>query len=126
MASIILAMGVRTLIFGTAEGDLGTAELHPQVVQLIALSSVIAFFSWFWLRGGQTLGMQAWRIKLVGIDGQPPGIRQAMLRCLGAVVSAACFGLGYWWCIFDSRGRYWHDHLSGTDLVLVKKREKKV
>ena len=68
MASVALSMGVRSMIPGDSIGNLETAELHPQLVQLIALVSVIGFFSWFWLRNSQTLGMQAWRIKLVSIN----------------------------------------------------------
>ncbi len=33
-------------------------------------------------------------------------------------------GLGYLWCLVDRRGRYWHDYLSGTELILLPKREK--
>ena len=46
-------------------------------------------------------------------------------RCLGALLSAACLGLGYLWCLVDRRGRYWHDYLSHKELILLPKREKK-
>ena len=121
MASIALSMGVRTLIYGTAEGDMNQAALNPLLVQFIALVAVTAFFSWFWLRSGQTLGMQAWRIKLVSYRGETVSARQAIYRCLGAALSAGCLGLGYWWCLFDPRRRYWHDYLSGTELILLPK-----
>jgi uncharacterized RDD family membrane protein YckC len=124
MASVALSMGIRTLIYGTTEGDLATAELHPQLVQLIAVVAVCAFFSWFWLRNGQTLGMQAWRIKLVTMEGDRISARQSIIRCLGALLSAACLGLGYWWCLIDPQGRYWHDRMSGTELRLVAKNSK--
>ncbi|WP_116365206.1 RDD family protein [Parahaliea mediterranea] len=116
MLSVAIGMGIHSAIAG------GNAEpLHPQLVQLLALLTLFGFFSAFWLKSGQTLGMQAWRIKLVTSDGNTPGVVQALRRCLAAVLSAACFGLGYWWCLFDRRGRYWHDYLSGTELVLVDK-----
>lgn len=124
MASVALSMGVRTLIYGTAEGDISQAELNPHLVQLIAVVVVIGFFSWFWARSGQTLGMQAWRIKLVSLDASPVSIRQAVIRCLGAALSALCLGLGYWWCLVDPNRRYWHDYLSGTELILLPKPER--
>ena len=77
------------------------------------------FFSGFWLKSGQTLGMQAWRIKLEAFDGSAPTVRQVALRCLGAAVSAGCLGLGYFWCLVDGHHRYWHDYLSGTELRLL-------
>ena len=47
MASVALPMGVRTLIYGAAEGDINQAELNPHLVQLIAFVVVISFFSVF-------------------------------------------------------------------------------
>lgn len=121
---IMLNVGIAMAVHGAvAGGDAG--PLHPQLVQLIALLTVIGFFSAFWLKSGQTLGMQAWRIKLVASDGGSPGWSQSLRRSLGALLSAACLGIGYWWCLFDRRGRYWHDYLSGTELLLVDKPAKK-
>jgi uncharacterized RDD family membrane protein YckC len=118
MVSVALAMAVRAL-FGLGPSAEGIVRLNPYLVQLIAALTVMAFFSWFWLKNGQTLGMQAWRIKLVGFDGSPPGVLQVVRRCFGAALSAACLGLGYLWCLVDRNGRYWHDYLSATELVLL-------
>ncbi len=74
-------------------------QLHPQLVQLIAFSCVVAFCTAFWHKGGQTLGMQAWRVKLVDSTGVPPDVSRCVLRCIGALLSAACLGMGYWWCM---------------------------
>lgn len=124
MASVSVFMGVRTLLIGSpGEGEI--VQLNPLLVQLVALLTVIGFFCWFWIKSGQTLGMQAWRIKLVDSSGEKPSGRQALLRCLAAIPSAACLGAGYLWCLVDRRGRYWHDYLSGTELILLPKREKK-
>lgn len=116
MVNVAIGMGIHSAIAG---GE--AAPLHPQLVQLIVLLSIIVFFSAFWLKSGQTLGMQAWRVKLVATDGGRPTVMQSVRRCMGALISAACLGLGYWWCLFDRRGRYWHDYLSGTELMLVDK-----
>ena len=68
--------------------------------------------------------MQTWRIKLVDFKGGPPSIGKSILRCLGAFLSAACLGLGYLWCLVDRNHRYWHDYISGTELILLPNREK--
>lgn len=125
MASVALSMAVRSLIYGTTGEENSTAELNPQLVQLIAFVAVTTFFSWFWLRNGQTLGMQAWRIKLVSFRGESVTFQQAIGRCLAAALSVACLGIGYWWCLFDSNHRYWHDYLSGTELILLPKQQSK-
>ncbi len=121
MLAVAIVMGVQSLFTGAGAGDLGTPALHPQLVQLIAWLSAAAFFCGFWLKGGQTLGMQAWRIKLVAADGGEVTLRHAALRSIGATLSAAAFGLGYLWCLLDREGRYAHDHLSGTRLLLLPK-----
>lgn len=124
MASVALFLGGRTLLIGSpGEGEV--VQLNAYLVRLVALLTVFGFFCWFWIKNGQTLGMQAWRIKLVDFAGNKPGAWQSLLRCLGALLSAACLGLGYLWCLVDKHGRYWHDYISRTELVLVPKREKK-
>jgi len=98
--------------------------LHAHLVQLLTALSIVLFFTVFWLNGGQTLGMQAWRIKLVDFHGGPPTTGKALLRCLGALLSVACLGLGYLWCLIDHNSRYWHDYLSRTELILLPKQVK--
>ncbi|MEP5568292.1 MAG: RDD family protein [Halioglobus sp.] len=111
-----LALGV------TVQLSYGEQEvLNPYIGQALIVICLVGFYSAFWLKSGQTLGMQAWRIKLVSIEGQAPTFTQALLRCLGAVLSAGCFGLGYLWKLFDRNHRYWHDYLSGTELILLPK-----
>ncbi|CAA0087683.1 Uncharacterised protein [Halioglobus japonicus] len=95
--------------------------LNAHLVQLLTAVTVIGFFSLFWVKNGQTLGMQAWRIKLVDFRGAPPTFAKAVARCCGALLSAACLGLGYLWCLVDRNKRYWHDYLSQTELVLLPK-----
>lgn len=95
--------------------------LSAPTVQVLTAFSIIGFFCTFWLKSGQTLGMQAWRIKLVSFQGAPPTAGQAITRCLGALLSCACLGLGYFWCLFDRNKRYWHDYLSRTELILLPK-----
>ena len=99
--------------------------LNAHLVQLLTALSNVGFFSLFWLHGGQTLGMQAWRIKLVDFQGGPPTTGKALLRCMGACLSAACLGLGYLWCLVDRNHCYWHDYLSGTELILLPRQGKK-
>ena len=94
---------------------------HPLaeiLYQLYLLAIGYAFFAGFWLRDGQTLGMLAWRVKLVSSrDGGRTSFRQTLIRYLAAVLSWACLGLGFWWSLFDKEQKTWHDRLSGTELV---------
>jgi uncharacterized RDD family membrane protein YckC len=123
MVAVALATGLQ-LAVGNAPGGQGFEDtLHPQMVQLIALLTTTAFFSCFWLLKGQTLGMQAWRIRLCSFDGSPVTLKQCLLRCAGALVSLLPAGAGYLWCLVDNKGRYWHDYWSRTELELLPKRK---
>lgn len=75
-----------------------------------------AFFTGFWVHGGQTLGMKAWRIRLVADDGGPVRWTRGLLRCVVALLSWTCLGAGFWWALFDRERRTWHDRASGTRL----------
>ena len=79
------------------------------------------FFGGFWMRGGQTLGMRAWRLRLVSTDGSAVTPVSAALRYAGAWVSFAAAGLGFWWALIDQEKRTWHDRWSGTRIVRLPK-----
>jgi len=118
MLNTALAMGAHMLLTG---GDEEAQVLNAHIVQALAVLSCTAFYCGFWLIKGQTLGMQAWRIRLRSFTGKSITWRQALLRCLGALVSLLPAGAGYWWCLFDRNKRYWHDYWSGTELELLPK-----
>ena len=79
------------------------------------------FNAWFWVHGGQTLGMRAWRLRLTRADGGPITWRIAVMRFGSALLALAPLGLGYWWALFDKDKCAWHDRLSGTRLIVTPK-----
>ena len=98
---------------------------YQSVLQLVLLATVGLFFCWFWVRSGQTLGMQTWRLRIDDIDGGRISWRQALLRLLVACLSAACLGLGYAWILIDRDKRSWHDIASRSHVVLLPKPDQK-
>jgi len=119
MVVIALALGVVVKLSHGAQ-----QTVPPPLVWILVPLCPVGFYTAFWLTDGQTLGMQAWRIRLVGMDGAAPTLRQALLRCAGAALSFACAGLGYLWKFVDRRGLYWHDRLSGTRLELLPRKSR--
>ena len=99
------------------DGQVQTNPVFGLLLFALMCASAAAFFVWFWTRGGQTLGMLAWRIKAQSSDGGPLSLRQALLRFLCAWPSFFLFGLGYLWLYFDPRGDTAHDRLSKTRVV---------
>ncbi|MFT7130846.1 MAG: putative RDD family membrane protein YckC [Gammaproteobacteria bacterium] len=103
-------------------------ELSPLMTgfsfQIYLLAVTVLFFCWFWKTSGQTLGMQAWRLKLEDYDGQTPTILQCVVRLVAAFFSLLCLGAGYWWIWIDKDAMSWHDRLSKTRIIVLPKESK--
>lgn len=67
-----------------------------------------------WRRGGQTLGMRPWRLRVVAADGAPATTRALWLRYAVGTLSLLAAGLGFWWAWLDRDRLAWHDRASGT------------
>lgn len=96
---------------------------------------VSAYFLVSWLRGGQTLGMRPWHLRVTARDGTRPTLRQALIRVIVAGAPLALLALapvlglrGALWAaliawaawfavaLFDPRRRALHDLAAGTEL----------
>lgn len=96
---------------------------HDPWLSLLLASLSSAFFICFWTQAGQTLGMQAWGISVQNADGSLLSLRQALLRCVLAMLSWLCLGIGWWWMLFDRRQRTWHDLGSRSQVVRMAQRK---
>jgi uncharacterized RDD family membrane protein YckC len=85
---------------------------------------VAGFYFYFWRRNGQTLGMQAWRLRLDSNSGGRASLRQCLIRMPVGFIALLCGGLGYWWIWIDRDRRAWHDRASDTRVVVLPKRKK--
>lgn len=74
-----------------------------------------------WRRGGQTLGMRPWRLKVTTADGTAPSWRALSVRYVVATVSLLLGGLGFWWAWVDKGRLTWHDRASDTRMVRLPK-----
>ena len=98
-----------------------TSEAGRYLFQFYLLVVSFLFFGWFWVHGGQTLGMRAWRLRVVNRAGGAVSWRQALLRFLAAMLSWVPFGAGYLWVLVDRDRCAWHDRLSGTRMIVIPK-----
>ncbi|MGD8690123.1 MAG: RDD family protein, partial [Gammaproteobacteria bacterium] len=87
--------------------------------RLYLLALAFLFFGWFWTHGGQTLGMRAWKIRVLREDGRPLHWPDALRRFLWALAGWLPAGLGVFWCLFDAHDRTFQDRMSHTRLVRV-------
>ena len=83
---------------------------------LVALAAV--YFVWQWRRGGQTLAMKTWRLRLVTRGGAGLGWGQAMTRFLLALPGTLLLGAGFLWALVDREGLFLHDRLAGTKIIM--------
>ncbi len=100
-----------------------------------------AYFTWFWMHGGQTLAMKTWRVRLVGPGGSRVVAGRAIARyvllwmfVLPTLAVLAALGVGGWlavialgsalvlppfYALVDRERQFIHDRLLGTRLVSV-------
>ncbi len=101
-------------------------SLNPYLDRSMRLGYLLiicfGYFGWCWCRGGQTLGMRAWKIRLVPINPEQDTVhlRQAWIRFLASLLSWAMLGAGFLLALFHSQRFSLHDILSGTKLVRIR------
>lgn len=76
------------------------------------------YFVGSWRRGGQTLAMKTWKLRLVGAGSARITLRQAMLRYACAWPSLLLGGIGILYALLDRERQFLHDRLAGTKLVM--------
>ena len=113
-ALLVLAMVMSTIFVIVAFTNV---SVPGGQVLVLSFLEAFAFFCYFWMFRGQTLGMLAWRLTVRSNDGYRLTFTQAMLRFSAAAISIACAGLGYLWILFDPAQRSWPDMFSDSIIV---------
>jgi uncharacterized RDD family membrane protein YckC len=111
-AVLLFAVGffAAWLFFFASGGGDATAGAARHLLQLFIGLVFAAYFLWSWLRGGQTLAMKAWRIRLVEVTPAKALIRFVLATLLvPTLISIA-------WSVFDRDRQFLHDRLAGTRL----------
>lgn len=139
VAAILLLAGFPFAGAATARFDGLTRHLfQAYLVFVLGL-----YFVWCWRRGGQTLPMKAWKLRVVDAHGRPLAITRATLRY---ALAALAFGssavgtivllrypreLAAWlalapglvtllWSAVDRDRQFLHDRLAGTRIVAAE------
>jgi uncharacterized RDD family membrane protein YckC len=79
------------------------------------------YLGWCWSRGGMTLGMRAWKVRIENADGESPGWGQCAVRFMVSWLSAGAAGMGFAWSLFRADRKTWHDLASNTRLIQFRK-----
>ena len=123
---------------GAPTGRLEGLTRHLFQAYLVLVVGV--YFVWCWRRGGQTLPMRAWKLRILRRDGAPVATPRAILRyalAASALGSTAVAAVVLWrephaavawiaatpglvtilWCLVDRDRQFLHDRLAGTRTV---------
>jgi uncharacterized RDD family membrane protein YckC len=103
-------------------GNVDVAHPSPTYrasLRIALLAVTAAYFVASWVRGGQTIGMRAWRLRVVATDGGALPWPRATVRFAVAIVSLAALGLGFAWCLVDPARRTWHDIAARSRVVRI-------
>jgi uncharacterized RDD family membrane protein YckC len=101
------------VFFFASGGRDATAGPMRHLLQVFIGLFFAGYFLWSWLRGGQTLAMKAWRIRLIGVTPASALLRLALAALLVPT------GISLVWALFDRDRQFLHDRLARTRLILV-------
>lgn len=122
----VVAMWMLTSLLFTVGYTVSGHATRENIAPFSALQWLLWLVCWLitgayallsWRRGGQTLGMRPWRLKVVDAAGAAPSWRGLALRFAVGSVSLLPAGLGFWWAWFDRDRLTWHDRASGTRMI---------
>ena len=115
---LLFAIGFLAVwLFQFAAGTFNIEGWRRHLLQLFLVAVFAAYFLWCWLRGGQTLAMKTWRIRLVAKDGHGRvAPRAALLRFFYALLLVPTT-IGIFWAMVDRDRQFLHDRLAGSLLL---------
>lgn len=102
------------------ETDDAPPGFNPFLASLLVFVT-FGFFTCFWTRKGQTLGMQVWRIRVQNQDGGAISLWQCLLRFMIAIPGVGLALAGVLWMKIDREGKTWQDRYSMSEVVLLPK-----
>ena len=119
---IALWMIAAALVLLAFHGEVDVANqprLYHLTLQGVLLALSAIYFVLSWSRGGQTIGMRAWKVRIMDAEGRSPSVQRSLLRFALALVSLIA-GFGFIWCLFDPNRRAWHDLMAKTSMVVSR------
>ena len=86
--------------------------LHPAIGAFIVLASAWGFYSFFWIKGGRTLGMAAWNIKICSSTEKSINLIQTTKRFIINIFIVFTLGLPLLQIYFSKDKKALNDRLS--------------
>lgn len=117
---VLLSNGVLpTNGFHEPNSAIQNSVLYTSIIQLWSGFWVVAFFLGFWKKGGQTIGMRAWRLRLYALDEKPVTLMRLVIRLVTSLV-----GLGTLLVLFDVKNKLaLQDRASKIEMLQLSKKQ---
>lgn len=128
LLGVLFVYAVVVVILRNVLGDdaMERPSLAVQIPTLLGMWLVCSlYFVWCWMKGGQTLAMKSWRMRLDTASGEPLSWQHCWLRCAIAPLCLAAGGIGLLWVLLHPDRRALHDILTGTRVRLLPKDKNK-
>ena len=105
-----------TLMFG----DTFESISEKIFLQFSYLILGVIFFTYFWkVNKGQTLGMQVWKIRIIGDENKELSTKNLIYRSLLGLVFNLAFGSNYLFIFFNKDRKSINDLLSKTKTIKI-------
>lgn len=127
LLGVLFVYAIVVVILRNVLGDdaMERPSLAVQIPTLIGMWLVCSlYFVWCWHKGGQTLAMKSWRMRLESLSGEPLSWQQCWLRCVVAPLCLVAGGIGLLWVLVHPRRLALQDILTGTRVRLLPKEKK--
>lgn len=124
---LAISMGFGTVavivssLLGNKPDDSYTPVVNGNITFALWYLVLAAFYYYFWRKDGQTLGMRAWRLRLVTWQGEVAPARSCIVRVLISPPLIGLFLIAYFWKLIDKDKLCLHDRLSKTKVVVIAK-----
>ena len=119
--AIIIALGVVLVASKMGTIDLSayrdaTDYLSKSSIFIVYLTFIITgFFSYFWTKSGQTIGMKAWGLRVQNSDGSNISMMQSFIR-----LATSAFGLGNFLALLQNKNAF-QDLWAECEVVVLTK-----
>jgi len=126
IAAVLMLAGIFAILVVIIVNNMGLINLdgYQDIADYLSQSStfagyltfvIIGFYGYFWTRGGQTIGMKAWRLRVQNSDGSNISFTQALIR-----MATSAFGLGNILCLYKSRNAF-QDLWAECEVIVLTK-----
>lgn len=126
VAAVLMLSGIFAILIVIIGNNMGLINLdaYKDIADYLSKSTVFAgylamvvagFYAYFWSKGGQTIGMKAWRLRVQNSDGSNISFTQSLIR-----ISTSAFGLGNILALFQNRNAF-QDLWAECEVVVLTK-----